>query len=386
MPIASERGPHISRDEIRARQDRVREACRERGWPGLVVFGRGGGTYDRHGDLLYLTGHYQSFVHLPDRPPLWSARSHALLVLPVDREATLICSAPDVDGAVAVDDIRVTANLAAEAAPLLRRCAGGGLAGADIVPYALARELPLGELVAADALLDSLRRRKSQAEQQLLRHVCAIGSRAATALMTAAVPGATEGEAVAAAAEVAYAEGAVVYLPVLSSADRVASYTGRPLPGYRHERRFAAGDLTRLDLVIVYEGYYCDFGRSWVVGGNDQATGARALIGAVRDGLDAALAATRAGATAGEVARAGTAAVPPGFSPSYPPHWGHGLGLGWEGPMLLSDSEEVIEEGTALAVEVTVQSADGRAASGEEDVIVREDGVEILSSAPWSVS
>lgn len=384
MPIVSESRPRISIEEYHGRQERARELCAARGWPGLAVFGRGGGTYDRHGDVLYLTGHYQSFVYLRDRPPLWSARSHTLLVLPVDRPATLLCTAPDLDPDIAVGDLRVTGDFSREAADLLTGVAGGGLAGADVVPYSLARDLPLDSFSTADDLLDRLRRRKSPAEQRMLAHVCELGSRAVTAVLNASLPGATEGEAIAAAASIAYAGGAVVYLPILSAGDRIGNYTGRPLPGYRHERRFTEGDLVRLDLVIVYEGYYCDFGRSWVVGGAESDPDAERLIGAVREGLGAALAAIDPGIEAGAIARAGTAAVAPEFSLAYPPHWGHGLGLGWEGPMLLPDSQDPIEEGMALAVEVTIRDPQGRAASGEENVIVRGDGVELLTTALWA--
>jgi Xaa-Pro dipeptidase len=220
----------------------------------------------------------------------------------------------------------------------------------------------------------------------MLIHACEIGSRAVSAVMDASVPGATEGDAVAAAAAVAYADGAVIYLPILSAADRVESYTGRPLPGYRHERRFAEGDLARLDLVLVYEGYYSDFGRSWVSGGPGVDPEADELIAAVHHGLDAALAATAPGIPAGAIARAGTAAVPSPFSLAYPPHWGHGLGLGWEGPMLLAENEDPIEEGMALAVEVTINGGRGLVASGEENVIVRDAGPELLTFSPWPMT
>jgi len=383
MPIASKLRPRVSIDEFHERQERARELCAARGWPGLAVFARGGGTYDRHGDVLYLTGHYQSFVYLRDRPPLWSGRSHTLLVLPVDAPPTLLSTAPDLDPDLAIEDVRVTGQFARDAAAVLAGVAGGGLVGGDVVPYSLARELPLDSFAPADELLDQLRRRKSPAEQRVLGHVCEIGSRAVSAVLSAAVPGATEGEAIAAAAGIAYADGAVIYLPVLSAADRTESYTGRPLPGYRHERRFAAGDLARLDLVIVYEGYYCDFGRSWVVGGKGLDPEADSLIDAMRDGLAAALAAIEPGIEAGAIARAGTAAVPAKFSLAYPPHWGHGLGLGWEGPVLLPDSRDPVEEGMALAVEVTISDNHGRAASGEENVIVRRDGAQLLTTSRW---
>src|SRR6188472_1645872 len=93
MPSVPAEPPRISREEYSERQHRARELAERAGASGVVVIGRGGGTYDRHGDLWYLTGHYQTFPYLHDRPPLWSGRAHAVLVLPVEGESLLICSA-----------------------------------------------------------------------------------------------------------------------------------------------------------------------------------------------------------------------------------------------------------------------------------------------------
>lgn len=372
----------IDRNEFLARQDRLRAAAAERGWPGVAVLGRGGGTYDRHGDLMYLSGHYQTFVYLPDRPPLWSGRSHALLVIPVEGPAILLCSAPEVDPDVVVDDVRFASDFPAEAAALLGELGGGGFSGFDVAAASLARRLPLDRFEPGEPLIEGFRRHKSEAEQWLLRHACAIGTEAVEALMAAAQPGATEGEAVAAAAEVVVRAGGALYAVTLAVADRAAGFTGRPLPGFRAERRFAAGEVARLDLAWVYEGYYCDFGRSWVVGGCGENERAAALISSLRSGLDAAVAAASPGATAGAVARAGFAALPARVEAGYPPHWGHGLGMGWEGPWLLPDNDEPIEAGYALAIEAVVRS-DGLAAGGEYDVLVTRSGPDILTPASW---
>jgi Xaa-Pro aminopeptidase len=158
--------------------------------------------------------------------------------------------------------------------------------------------------------------------------------------------------------------------------------SGPRFGGFRGLRRFEAGETARVDLVLVYEGYYCDFGRSWVVGGRERSPGGAALVDVLRAALDAAVAAARPGAVSGEIARAGLAALPADVETAYPPHWGHGLGMGWEGPFLVADGEEPIEEGFALAVEVALHR-DGIVVSGEHDVLVGADGPEILTAAGW---
>lgn len=369
--------------EFAARRERLRRAAEERGWPGVVVFGRGGGTYDRHGDLLYLTGHYQTYPFLRDRPPVWSGRAHAALILPTDGDPVLLCSAPEVSPEVDIADIRVArGDFAAQCAEVVQSLGDGGLAGLDAIPASLWPALGLDRFENADDLLERMRRRKSPAEQALLRQACAIGTTAVDALIRAAAAGATEGEAVGQAAAVACERGAVPYLVAFATGDRASCYTGRPLPGWRAERELTAGDPARLDLVIVLDGYYCDFGRSWVIGGAEPDHPLQFLVDTLREALDAALAAAVPGAPASAIGRAGEASLPESVTVGYPPHWGHGLGLGWEGPWLLPDNDEELQEGYALAIEVAL-AHQGQTLAAEQDVLITSDGAELLTPAGW---
>jgi Xaa-Pro dipeptidase len=217
---------------------------------------------------------------------------------------------------------------------------------------------------------------------RVIRHACRLGSEAVAALMRAASPGASAAEAAAAAARVVVGGGAMVYCVSLSSGARITNFTGRPFPGFDPDHCFRTGEPTRLDLSLVYEGYYCDLARSWVIGGGDRNPAAAELVAAVRTALDEAVAAARPGATAGDVACAGIAALPASVSAEYPIHWGHGLGMGWEGPWLLPDSAEPIEEGFTLAIERSGRTGE-IVMAGEHDVLVTRDGPEVLTSSPW---
>jgi Xaa-Pro aminopeptidase len=135
----------------------------------------------------------------------------------------------------------------------------------------------------------------------------------------------------------------------------------------------------RLDYVIVYDGYYADFGRTFTIGSPDPAV--QDAVTKLRRALAAAIQAARPGATAGDVAAAGAASVEDGRL-GYPPHWGHGLGLGWEGPWLLPGSAEPIEQDYALAIEATIQFGD-ITVSGEENLLIGVDGADVLSTAGW---
>jgi Xaa-Pro aminopeptidase len=131
--------------------------------------------------------------------------------------------------------------------------------------------------------------------------------------------------------------------------------------------------------VIVYDGYYADFGRTFTVGPPRRAV--HDAVTRLRRALEAAMQAARAGATAGQIAAAGMDAVEGGRL-AYPPHWGHGLGLGWEGPWLLPGSAEPIEQDYALAIEATIRFGE-ITVSGEENLLVGNGAPEVLSTARW---
>ena len=132
--------------------------------------------------------------------------------------------------------------------------------------------LRLRELLGFEVLHDledqlaALRRIKSPAEQSLVRAAAATGRRAVTTFLTTLRPGASEAEAVAAAHRDGGRRAALVSTsPPSRPARSSGHYAATPLPGYG-TRRLQDGDLVRIDLGIVLDGYLCDFGRTAVVG------------------------------------------------------------------------------------------------------------------------
>ena len=67
---------------------------------------------------------------------------------------------------------------------------------------------------------------------------------------------------------------------------------------------------------------------------------------------------------------------------TYPAHWGHGLGVGWEDPWLMAGWESPLQIGDALAVEKMVLAQDVGTVSFEQNLVVRSDGQELLSTSP----
>jgi Xaa-Pro aminopeptidase len=389
----------ISNAEYRARQQSFAEALGAAGLAGALVVSRGGATADRYASVRYLTGHYQNYSYLPDAPGLFSGRAHTALAIAADGRNILCVSVPEYDaGALVADDIRHADNFAAGVADTLKSLGltgrGVGLVGEDVLPLriwrALSARLPALDLIVCDELLERLRRIKSPAEQALIREAAAIHRRGTTALLAALRPGVSEAEAVAELAATVIAAGAGLYFTSMSSGSGVGRWTSVPHPGFGR-RILQDGDMVRFDMGVVWQGYLSDYGRSRVVGSpsRDQSR----LLAALHGGLDAAIGAVRPGATVREVVAAGEQALAAagvaqagdtsgGIVSSFPVHWGHGLGLGWERPWLTETEDMTIEPGMYLAIERALTLHGVGTASGEQDLLVGPDGVEILSEGP----
>ncbi len=385
--------------EYRERLRRFAGCISGAGMDAAVVISRGGGTFDRFANVLYLTGHYQSYAYLPETPGLFSGRSHAALVVSATGEAVLCVSVPEVaTGRVAVDDVRYgddfTATIATACRDLGARAGRLAIVGQDVIPAQM--WLRLRELLGFEVLHDledqlaALRRIKSEAEQSLVRAAAATGRRAVTTFLTMLRPGVSEAEAVAAAASVAVADGAGVYFAAVSSGPQSGHYAATPLPGYG-TRQLQDGDLVRIDLGIVLDGYLCDFGRTAVVGTPSREqdrlwvtlTG---VLDRVIDGLSPGMATADLVAVGDEaLASAGVgapAAGPSGMYASYPAHWGHGLGLGWERPWLVSSEPLTLEPGMVLAVERAITLEGVGTVAAEQNLLVTRSGAELLTAGP----
>lgn len=396
----------ISPDEFRARQRTLAAGIAAAGLEGALVIARGGSTYDRFANVLYLTGHYQHYSYLPEFPPTFSGRAHTAFLLRADGVNILCICVPE------IDERRVTADriasgevfgdtLAQALTDLGLAGARLGLIGADVMPLqlwrALAERAPGARWQDVDDLLLSLRRIKSPAEQALIRDAAATNRRAVTAFLEALRPGATESEAVAEAARIVTAEGAGIYYAAASSGPATWSWMSSPLPGYS-PRRLEDGDLIRLDLGIVKHGYLSDFGRAAVVG-RPRPEQTR-LIEVLHGALDAAIGAARPGGAIGDIIAAGdralaasgvaigAAARPGQIVASYPVHWGHCLGMGWERPYLVeAEAAQRVEPGMYLAVERALTLDGLGTVAAEQNLLVGDSGVEILTAGPdgrWS--
>jgi Xaa-Pro aminopeptidase len=389
----------ISAAEHRQRRERLAKSLADAGLDGAIVVSRGGSTFDRFANVFYLTGHYQSYSYLPDYAPLFSARAHTVLALSSEGRDILCVSVPEYDSVrVHAGDVRHShdfiSTLIGALDDLGLRGRRLGLIGADVVPahywLQLTERFSVAAWTECDDLIDGHRRVKSKTEQDLVRQAAAIHRRATTALVSAAAPGVSEADLVAIFAQSVMSQGGGIYFTALSSGDGNARWASTALPGFG-QRRLAKGDLLRFDTGIVYEGYLSDFGRTIAIGGLTDRQDR--LLGVLHRGLDAAIAAIVPGAKVKEIVRAGEASLAADgvgdhedgtdrIVSSFPVHWGHGLGLGWERPWMTETEELTIQPGMVLAIERALRLPGVGTAAAEQNILVLDQGTELLTGGP----
>lgn len=391
------------RSEYEERWRRAQDAARERGLAGLVVWSKGGGPVDTVADVLYLANHSSPFPFIADIPGHWSGRAQSAVVLPVDGEPTLIVDLPDWRrDLVAVEDVRFSLDLPAQIAKVL---AERGLAESEVglvvgnamlvAPYRRLLSAAAGaKFVEADDLVERLRADKSPRELDALREAAAAGNAVVTSMIEAALkPGTTEAEAVAAGYAVAVASGVATYDAAVASGPNSDYYAYGRLPSWTR-RTLEEGDFFHVDTYGALDGYLYDFARACVVGGKP-SEGQRAVLEAVIDAVHAGVALIRPGVKAGEVyaavhgvleergmtGEASDDALVSALDVSFPAH-GHSFGMSWERPWLVPDEEEEIRAGMCFGIEAMAGRPGVGSAKFEQDVIVTEDGTELLTTIP----
>lgn len=376
----------ITREEFQRRQEAARRLAADAGFAGLIAVGRS--FYDRPGPLAYLTNHFPPFPATAFSPGM-RGLGHGVLVLPVAGDPVLcIDLRPYRKDLVAVDDVRQSNDLVELVAGALREkglaTARLGLAGWDILPLAFYRDLTtlLPDLVLepADALLNRLRRIKSEAEIGLLRRAARIAGAGLEGALRAVRPGVTEAEVCAAGTAAALRAGAdfVRYLRVHSGPWSAA---GSRWP-QATDRRLEPGDLVALDIIGAYQGYQFDVNRSTVVGEPDDRQ--RRLLEAVYLASRRMVEHCWPGTPAAELVRVARRCLDEfGFGAYAAGMMGHGIGLETvEDPYIVADSDAVLEPGMVLAVEPGVFIPGWGGANIEEILVVRDGPPEVLTLIP----
>jgi ectoine hydrolase len=395
------RQPEIERSEYLERQERARALARHQGFDAIVAWSRGGSTQDHYADVYYLTGFYTHYPFIPDLPSRWRARGHTALFLPVNGRSTLLVDVarrqepePVADCIEFSEDIitSLVRTLVVGLSPDARVALLGGEALAwrwgQHLAQVCAEERNI-RLVEVDELGVELRLLKTPAEIETLRAAGIIGTRAVTAAMNAAEPGATEAEVAAAAIEEIVRAGAALYGLGLSSGKWAHTFSPSSPAAYDARRRLARGEMVRLHLYGSLDGYLFDFGRSRVVG-QEPTQLQQEILDAVRDSVNAGTAFLHPGRTLGDIAQrcedvlAASSYVQRHGLPraTMGGAWGHALGLDWGPPWIERASTVVIRPGMYLAIERRVEAPGIGGANYENNVLITEGGPEVFTPAP----
>ena len=263
----------------------------------------------------------------------------------------------------------------------------GDPVGVDVIELPVLKALQDAGITVVDgqALMQDVRKIKTQDEIVLLNTACAMVDSAYDELYRAMRPGFKENECVALVNRVLFELGS----EHVEGVNAISGERCSPHPHVFTDRMLRPGDPAYFDILHAYNGYRTCYYRTFAVG-----SASRALIDSYarcRDVLDQAIAAIRPGVTTAEVVELFPRAEEFGFrdeEAAFALQYGHGVGLAiWEKPIfsrLVSfDHPETIEEGMVFALETFWPSSDGwSAARIEEQLVVTKDGCEVITRFP----
>lgn len=169
---------------------------------------------------------------------------------------------------------------------------------------------------------------------------------------------------------------------VLSGAKSAAPH-GKP-----DHSPIAEGEFLLLDLGVVYKGYCSDITRTFIIG--EGSAKHKEIYELVLQANERAIAATKAGVALGELDRIARKTIEDGGYGSYFNHrLGHGLGLEvHEYPSVHGDNPDIAKSGLVFTIEPGIYVPGFGGVRIEDDVVVTEEGVEVLTKFPkeWSAS
>jgi Xaa-Pro aminopeptidase len=238
------------------------------------------------------------------------------------------------------------------------------------------RRMPAVEWVPLGPEVSALRKIKSAEEQARIRAAAGLADAAWAHVTRLFQPGVMESEIELELEFFLRRQGSrLSFEPIVASGPRSALPHGRAT-----DRRLQLGDLLTLDFGAVVEGYASDITRTVAVG---QAGPREAeIFDRVMAAQAAALAAMRPGVRAADLDRLARDVLGD-FAPAFGHGLGHGLGLAVHDPGRLSaSSDDVLAVGQVWTVEPGVYFPGYGGCRIEDNVIITEDGIENLTTAP----
>jgi Xaa-Pro aminopeptidase len=400
---------YFTREEYRARWDKVAKAMAARGYDNLLIWQRGAGTFDRVGDVFWLTnfvmngsGQDQASEEIA-APYTFSA-----VLMRRGREPELHVGLPpgdlDLARVVCGEVISHPENLLTGLAAYLRAQGIEGrvaLVGDDVLPgmydRLLRRHTPQINWHSDETLLLGPQLIKSERELEAYRRAGDIVTEALTATCESLLTGHSSAEAASAAAAILLRAGGGYHrIDIHHGPETEHRIVSSDLYGYDTTPP-AAGDMVRAWIMgPIFQGYWMDPGRSLICG--NRPTGAqRALLEGAAEAVDAVAAAMHPGITPRQLGVIGGAIARKHGYFDHPqlkvPLLGHGLGPNLI-PYLIPIGEGEpdpdgalrydvpLEAGMVIAAEIFLTHPGVGTAGFEHNLIVTDRGPELLTRTP----
>lgn len=382
-------------EEYEARWAKVQDIMIQRGFETAVIFGRGGGTTDNCGDILYLTNQYS--VSGGTDSLIWTARSFAGIILRVGEAPELYIDEPEARRDLLAVDHVICSNhpFASLGAGLKAKGIKGKVAfcGSQFVPVKYWQELcaaaPGIDFVTNDDLVREARAIKSPRELDCYRIAGESATEAMDVMMKGLIGGLSEREAAGEAARVVVARGGRIQAIGANHGDTMDHDYRFPLTGSSPDTP-KLGDMVRGTVHAAFQqGYYLDPGRTAVRGpaSPGQTRLIEETVKIVRHLSDMMRPGVRLLDVAGEGDRmtaefgGEVSALMKNF-----PFFGHGIGLSFEQPRIstvMSRPEDTVRENMVFGVEAFLSSEGIGSAFVEDILIIGRDSNELLTRSPW---
>jgi Xaa-Pro aminopeptidase len=384
----------FSQQEYESRWLHVMVEMKQRGFEAAVVMGRGGGTMDNCGDVLYLANHYAISGGMDSS--IWSARSFSGVIFQQGKAPQLHIDEPEVrHDLVSIDDVQTSQHPFISIAKALRAQGVKGrvaLVGTFFIPMKYYQQLtehaPDIDWVPADDLVRSIRRIKSLRELECYRIAGKAATASLTTLMEGLIKGLPEQEAAGEAAREVVSRGGRLQMIGTNHGDTLGFDQRFPLTGYSADAPQSGDMVTGTIHAAFYQGYYLDPGRTAVCGPFSDTQ--RHLIEAAANIVHRLTEQLRPGAKLLDIAAEGdrmTAEFGGSISPIMKnfPFYGHSIGLGFEQPRIstsMSLAEDRVEANMVFGIESFLAMDGVGAAFFEDIVIVGADRNEVLTQTP----
>jgi Xaa-Pro dipeptidase len=400
---------YFKADEYRDRWCRVHEAMAARDYDTLLVWQRGAGTFDRVGDVYWLTNFVMNGTGQdPASDELCAPYTFCAVLMRRGLEPELHVGLPpgDLDLSLVVCGKTVShpENLMKGLGAYLQAEGIEGriaVVGDDVLPgmydRLLRRHTPQIEWHSDETLLLGPQSIKSARELEAYRTAGVVVSGALTAACELLLTGRSSAEAASAAAAILLRAGGGFHrIDIHHGAETEHRVISADLYGY-HTTPPVDGDVVRAWIMgPIFQGYWMDPGRSLICG--NQPTGKqRALLEGAVEAVDAVVSAMRPGVTPRQLGVLGAGIARKHGYFDYPqlkvPLLGHGLGTNFI-PYVIPIGEGEADPSGALQYDVPlkadmVMTAEiflthpGVGTAGfEQNVIVTESGPERLDLTP----